>query len=146
MFLLVFMLLFSIFFLLAPEIPTARIARIGTGKTENRKYRVFLKPNIEIFPVLNISTQHYLHVAQERKEFKYMLQLPKRLPKPIQCSQLKEGLHCIGRLRLRFKDTVKRKLKDEKISIGSWQSVSSNRCQWRDKVHKKSLSDTKDSQ
>ena len=54
------MLLFSIFFLFGPEIPTARIDRIGTGKTGNRKYRVFLKLNIEIFPVLNISTQHYI--------------------------------------------------------------------------------------
>ena len=53
--------MFNIFdiFLLGPEIPAARIDRIGTGKTENRKYRVFLKLNIEIFPVLNISTQDY---------------------------------------------------------------------------------------
>ena len=69
-----------------------------------------------------------------------------RLPKQILYSQLKEGLRGIGRPRLRFKDTVKRNLKDKKISVGRWQSLSGNRCQWRDMVHKKSSSDKKDSQ
>ena len=68
-----------------------------------------------------------------------------RLPKQILYSQLKEGVRGIGRPRLRFKDTVKRNLKDKKIPVGSWQSLSRNRCQWRDMVHKKSSSDTKDS-
>ena len=41
-----------------------------------------------------------------------------RLPKQILYSQLKEGLPGIGRPRLRFKNTVKRNLKD-KIPVGS---------------------------
>ena len=69
-----------------------------------------------------------------------------RLLKQILHSQLKEGVRGIGRPRLRFKDTVKRNLKDKNIPVGSWQSLSRNRCQWRDMVHKKSSSDAKDSQ
>ena len=42
-----------------------------------------------------------------------------RLPKQILYSQLKEGLRGIGRPSLKFKDTVKRKLKDKKIPVGS---------------------------
>ena len=40
-----------------------------------------------------------------------------RLPKQILYSQLKEGLHGISRLRLWFKDTVKRNLKNKKIFL-----------------------------
>ena len=69
-----------------------------------------------------------------------------RLPKQILYSQLRDGVRGIGRPRLRFKDTVKRNLKDKNIPVGSWQSISRNRCKWRDMVHKKSSSDTKDSQ
>ena len=67
-----------------------------------------------------------------------------RLPKQILYSQLKEGLRGIDWWR--FKDTVKRNLKDKKIPVGSWQSLSRNRCQWKGMVHKKSSSNTKDSQ
>jgi len=42
-----------------------------------------------------------------------------RLPKQILYSQMKEGTRGVGRPRLRFKDTVKRNLKDLKIPIGS---------------------------
>ncbi len=68
-----------------------------------------------------------------------------RLPKQILYSQLREGVRGVGRPRLRFKDTIKRNLKDKKIPIGSWQSLSRNRSKWRSVVLRKSSSDTKDS-
>lgn len=68
-----------------------------------------------------------------------------RLPKQILFSQLKDGARGVGRPKLRFRDTVKRNLKDKLISIGSWQTLSRDRQRWRTLVHRKSSSDTKDS-
>jgi hypothetical protein len=68
-----------------------------------------------------------------------------RLPKQILYSQLKDGSRGIGRPRLRFKDTLKRNLKDKNIPVGSWQTLSRSRENWRVMVHRTSSSDTKDS-
>ena len=59
-------------------------------------------------------------------------------------SQLVEGVHGVGRPRLRLKDTVKRNFLAKRIPIGSWQSLSEDRCRWRDMVNQRSSSDTKD--
>ena len=57
------MLLFSIIFPVGPEIPAARIDRVGIGNAENIKYCLFLRLNIESFlgieyinPALHLST------------------------------------------------------------------------------------------
>ena len=68
-----------------------------------------------------------------------------RLPKQILYSQLKNGTRGVGRPRLRFKDTVKRNLKNKQISLGRWQKLSQKRDEWRSKIHWKSSSDTMDS-
>lgn len=61
-----------------------------------------------------------------------------RIPKQVLYSQLVEGSRGIGRPRLRFRDTVKRNLKDLNIQIGSWQKISLDRPKWRSLIHKKS--------
>ena len=68
-----------------------------------------------------------------------------RLLEQIFYLQLKEGLRGIGRPRLRFKDIVKRNLNGMKIPIGSWQSLGRNQNKWRNVMHRKSSSNTKNS-
>ena len=70
-----------------------------------------------------------------------------RLPKLILYSQLAEGTRGIGRPKLRYKDTIKRNLKDKDIPLGSWQKLSTNRADWRRKIRArdKSSSDSMDS-
>ena len=54
-----------------------------------------------------------------------------RLPKQILYSQLREGSLGIGRPKLRYKDNIKRNLKDFNIPIGSWQDATRDRINWR---------------
>ena len=103
--------------------------------------------NVDILTRANLPSMYELLIQRNLRWVCHIHRMDdSRLPKQILYSQLKEGLRGIARPRLRFKDTVKRNLKDKKIPVGSWQSLSGNRCQWRDMVHKKSSSDKKDSQ
>ena len=61
-----------------------------------------------------------------------------RIPKQVLYSQLVDGSRGIGRPRLRFKDTIKRNLKDKEISLGRWQKLSLDRPRWRQMIHQKS--------
>ena len=61
-----------------------------------------------------------------------------RIPKQVLYSQLAEGSRGIGRPRLRFKDTIKRNLKDKDISLGTWQKLTQDRPRWRQMIHRKS--------
>ena len=63
-----------------------------------------------------------------------------RLPKLILYSQLTEGTRGIGRPKLRYKDTIKRNLKDRKIPLGSWQRLSKDRGGWRQLIRKRERS------
>ena len=54
----------SIYFRFGPEISAASIDRLGIDSIENHKYCFFLWPNIEIFPVLNISTPALLFAVK----------------------------------------------------------------------------------
>ena len=60
-----------------------------------------------------------------------------RLPKRILYSQLREGSRGVGRPKLRFKDVIKRSLRDTKISIGGWQKLSNQRDRWRSMIYGK---------
>ena len=102
--------------------------------------------NDDILPRANLPNMYELLIQRNLRWAGHVHRMEDtRLPKQILYSQLKEGARGIGRPRLRFKDTVKRNLKDKRIPIGSWQSLSRNRGQWRTVVHRKSSSDTKDS-
>jgi len=57
---------------------------------------------------------------------------PDRLPKQVLYSQLSSGHRKRGRPRLRFKDTIKRKLRD--INTDSLTSLSQQRDNWRARV------------
>lgn len=61
-----------------------------------------------------------------------------RIPKQVLYSQLAEGSRGIGRPKLRFKDTIRRNLKDKEISLGRWQKLSLDRPRWRQTIHQKS--------
>ena len=63
-----------------------------------------------------------------------------RLPKLILYSQLTDGTRGIGRPKLRYKDTIKRNLKDCDIPLGSWQSLSRSRDGWRQLIRRRKTS------
>ena len=112
----------------------------------NVKWRDFIS-NADILTQANLPSMYELLIQRNLRWAGHIHRMDdSRLPTQILYSQLKKGVRDIGRPRLRFKDTVKRNLKDKKIPVGSWQSLSRNRCKWRGMVHKKSSSDTKDSQ
>ena len=52
---------------------------------------------------------------------------PDRLPKQVLYSHLSSGHRKRGRLRLRFKNTIKRNLKLRDIKTDSWTSLSQQR-------------------
>ena len=57
-----------------------------------------------------------------------------RLPKQILFSQLPAGERAIGRPRLRYKDTVKRNLKQRQINTKTWTTTANQRSVWRTAV------------
>ncbi len=59
---------------------------------------------------------------------------PNRLPKQILFSQLPVGQRKRGRPRLRYKDTIKRNLKQRNIKLESWAKLSLQRSEWRTAV------------
>ena len=62
----------------------------------------------------------------------YLMRMsPDRLPKQIFYYQLSSGHRKRGRLRLRFKDTIKRNTKLRDIKTDSWASLSQQRDKWR---------------
>ena len=58
-----------------------------------------------------------------------------RLPHKLLHSVLKEGTRPIGRPRLRYKDVLKRDLRDFNIDPTSWTSACSDRVSWRSNLH-----------
>lgn len=65
----------------------------------------------------------------------HLMRMPtNRLPKHILFSQLPVGHRKRGRPRLRYKDTIKRNLKQRNIKIESWSTLSQQRSEWRTAV------------
>ena len=63
----------------------------------------------------------------------HIIRMPsERLPKQILFSQL--GERKIGRPRLRYKDTIKRNLKQREINIKTWTTLAIQRADWRSAV------------
>ena len=63
----------------------------------------------------------------------------KRLPKQVLFSQLSSGSRKIGRPKLRYKDTIKRNLKDLDIPTDTWYQLASDRTRWRAAIHETSV-------
>lgn len=62
-----------------------------------------------------------------------------RLPKQILFSQLTDGHRGRGRPKLRYKDTIKRNLKDLSIPTADWCKLAEDRDRWRVLIHSKSV-------
>jgi transcription termination factor 2 len=54
-----------------------------------------------------------------------------RLPKRLLYGELTHGKRCLGRPRLRFKDTLKAALKSCEIPHASWEKIADDRSAWR---------------
>ena len=65
-----------------------------------------------------------------------------RIPRLLLHGVLEEGTRQTGRPRLRFKDVIKRDLKDFNIEPEAWTSISRDRVNWRSKLHAGRLDDT----
>ena len=69
--------------------------------------------------------------------------MPKqRIPRLLLHGVLQEGTRQTGRPRLRFKDVIKRDLKDFDIEPESWTSLSNDRDNWRANLHDGRTKDT----
>jgi hypothetical protein len=65
----------------------------------------------------------------------HIIRMPfERLPKQILFSQLPAGERKIGRPRLRYKDTIKRNLKQREINTKTWTTLAVQRADWRSAV------------
>ena len=54
-----------------------------------------------------------------------------RIPKTLLYGQLKGCTRRVGRLRLRYKDTLKHNLKTSKLNTNTWEAEATNRSAWR---------------
>ncbi|KAI8521283.1 hypothetical protein Bbelb_010370 [Branchiostoma belcheri] len=59
-----------------------------------------------------------------------------RIPKDLLYSELASGTRARGRPHLRFKDVVKRDMKDMDIDINTWETLTTSRTLWRQTVKK----------
>ncbi|KAI8516527.1 hypothetical protein Bbelb_051080 [Branchiostoma belcheri] len=59
-----------------------------------------------------------------------------RIPKDLLYSELAKGTRARGRPHLRFKDVVKRDMKDMDIDINTWETLTTSRTPWRQTVKK----------
>jgi len=66
----------------------------------------------------------------------------RRIPRLLLHGVLEEGTRHTGRPRLKFKDVIKRDLKDFDIEPVAWTSLSRDRASWRSKLHAGRLHDT----
>ncbi len=73
------------------------------------------------------------HVARMKEE---------RIPKHILFSQLVSGKRSVGRPKLRYKDTVKRNLKEKSIPPDSWYQLAQDRRKWRNLIRQSVMVDS----
>lgn len=64
-----------------------------------------------------------------------------RIPRLLLHGVLEEGTRSIGRPRLRYKDVLKRDLKDFNMEAESWTTLSRDRGGWRASLHAGRLHD-----
>ena len=82
-----------------------------------------------------LSSMEDLLIRKNLRWTRHLMRMsPDRLPKQVLYSQLSSGQRKRVRLRLRFKDTIKRNLKMRDIKIDPWTSLSQQRDKWRARV------------
>lgn len=73
------------------------------------------------------------HVARMEEE---------RVPKQILFSQLTSGVRSVGRPKLRYKDTIKRNLKEKSIPPDSWYQLAQDREKWKKQIRQSVMVDS----
>ena len=95
--------------------------------------------NVKVLKKSGMSSLYETLIQRNLRWAGHVNRLPNtRIPKQVLYSQLVEGSRGIGRPRLRFKDAIKRNLKDKDISLGTWQKLTQDRPRWRRMIHQKS--------
>jgi len=95
--------------------------------------------NMKILQKTNITSLNNTLIQRNLKWAGHINRLDNtRISKQVLYSQLTEGSSDIGRPRVRYKDTIKRNLKDKEISLSKWQMLSLDRPKWRLMIHQKS--------
>ena len=91
--------------------------------------------NIKVVKRAGLTSMEDLLIRKNLRCTGHLLRMPTdRLPRQILYSQLPDGQRPRGRLRLRYKDTIKRNLKKRDIDTNSWKSLALQRDVWRDTV------------
>jgi len=89
-------------------------------------------PNKEIFDRTGLPSMEDLLIRKNLRWTGHLMRMPQdRLPKQIMFSQLPVGQRKKGRPRLRYKDTIKRNMKQRNIMLTSWAKLSLLRNEWR---------------
>ena len=88
--------------------------------------------NKEILARAHFPSLHALLVQRTMRWAGHIVRMEdQRLPKQVLFSQLSSGERKIARPILRYKDTIKRGLKDLAIPTKTWYELAGNRSQWR---------------
>jgi hypothetical protein len=91
--------------------------------------------NKVILEKANLPSMQDLLIRKTLRWTGHIIRMPsERLPKQILFSQLPIGERKIGRPRLRYKDTIKRNLKQREINIKTWTTLAIQRADWRSAV------------
>ncbi|KAK3510410.1 hypothetical protein QTP70_005908 [Hemibagrus guttatus] len=91
--------------------------------------------NKEILDRTGLPSMEDLLIRKNLRWTGHLMRMPQdRLPKQILFSQLHVGHRKRGRPRLRYKDTIKRNLKQRNIKLESWAKLSKQRIEWRTAV------------
>ncbi|KAK3526521.1 hypothetical protein QTP70_030682 [Hemibagrus guttatus] len=91
--------------------------------------------NKEILDRTGLPSMEDLLIRKNLRWTGHLMRMPQdRLPKQILFSQLHVGHRKRGRPRLRYKDTIKRNLKQRNIKLESWAKLSKQRSEWRTAV------------
>ena len=68
----------------------------------------------------------------------HVIRMPdKQLPKKVFYGELKEGKRSQGSQKKRYKDTLKKSLKDFDIPMGPWELTAQKRSKWRGLINKR---------
>lgn len=91
--------------------------------------------NVEVLERAGLPSMEDLLIRKNLRWTGHLLRMESnRLPKQILYSQLYEGVRKRGRPRLRFKDTIKRNLKQRSIDPCQLNILAKERNQWRNAV------------
>ena len=91
--------------------------------------------NKEILGRAGLPSMEELLIRKTLRWTGHIIRMPsERLPKQILFSQLSDGKRGIGRPRLRYKDTIKRNLKQRNIDTKTWKTLATRRADWRSAV------------